>query len=282
MSSTRVVANGLAFGESPRWHDGRLWVADWMAQELLTVTPRGDVELAARVPSLPFSIDWLPDGTLLVVAGGDRALQRLGDDGRLRPYADLRPLRDRPWNEIVIDGHGNAYVNCVGFDLMRGEPPAPGTIAVVNPDGRARQVADDVRFPNGMVVTDDNTTLIVAESYANRLTAFDIDGDGGLSNRRTWADVGEHAPDGLCLDADGAVWYADVGHRCCVRVREGGAVLHRVELDRGCFACALGGPDGTTLFMIATEWNGAGNMAADARTSQIVAAEAPAPRAGRP
>lgn len=283
MSSTRVIAKGLAFGESPRWHDGRLWVADWMAQELLTVAPSdGATEVAASVPSFPCSIDWLPNGTLLVVAGGDRALQRLGDDGQLHPYADLRPLCDRPWNEIVVDGRGNAYVNCIGFDLMSGEQPTAGIIAVVTPDGQVRQVAEDVMFPNGMVVTPDDATLIVAESYANRLTAFDIDADGGLSNRRTWADVGDHAPDGLCLDADGAVWYADVGHRCCVRVREGGAVLQRIELDRGCFSCALGGPDGTTLFMVTTEWNGTEGIAADTRTGQIVATAAPAPRAGHP
>ncbi len=282
MSGTRVVAEGIAFGESPRWHDGRLWVADWMAQELLVVGDDGKVEVAVRVPSFPFCIDWSSDGRLLVVAGSDRALLKLGLDGELVTFADLKGLCDRPWNEIVVDGRGNAYVNCIGFDMMGGEDPGPGIVALVTPDGHARQVADGVMFPNGMVVTPDNSTLIVAESYGNQLTAFDIAPDGGLSNRRVWAEVGEHAPDGLCMDAEGAVWYADVGHRCCVRVRDGGDVLEQVDLDRGCFSCTLGGPAGTTLYMVTMEWGGTEGVGEGARTGQVVAFEASAPRAGWP
>ena len=154
-----------------------------------------------------------------------------------------------------MDGRGNAYVNNIGFDFPGGEF-APGTIALVTPDGSARQVADGVAFPNGMAVTPDNSTLIVAESYGNKLTAFDIAADGSLSNRRVWADLGDGVPDGICLDAENAVWYADVPNKRCVRVREGGEVLQTIELDRGCFACMLGGADGRTLFMMATEWRG--------------------------
>lgn len=252
----RTVLTGLALGESPRWHDGRLWLCDWGAQELITVGSDGRADVAATVPSFPFCIDWLPepDGRLLVVAGGDQHLLRREADGTLAPYADLRPLSDRPWNEVAVDGRGNAYVNGIGFDLMGGEAPAPGLLALVTPDGSVRRVADDLAFPNGMAVTPDGSTLIVAESYASRLTAFTIAPDGGLTDRRIWAEVAGSAPDGICLDAEGAVWFADVPGRRCVRVREGGEVLRRIELDRGCFSCALGGPDGRTLFLTAARW----------------------------
>ncbi|MFB7616332.1 SMP-30/gluconolactonase/LRE family protein [Kitasatospora sp. NPDC056181] len=263
------LLTGLALGESPRWHDGRLWVCDWGAQELLTVGPDGTATVTARVPSFPFCIDWLPepDGRLLVVAGGDRRLLRREADGTLGPYADLRAVCDRPWNEVAVDGRGNAYVNCIGFDLMGGEAPGPGLVAVVTPDGAVRQVAGDLAFPNGMAVTPDGSTLIVAESYAGRLTAFTIAADGGLTDRRVWAAVEGSAPDGISLDAEGALWFADVPGRCCVRVREGGEVVQRVSLDRGCFSCALGGPDGRTLYLTAAEWP----PPADARTGQVLA-----------
>jgi sugar lactone lactonase YvrE len=186
------------------------------------------------------------------------------------------------WNEIVVDGRGNSYINGPGFDLMGGERFAPGNIVMVTPDGSARQVADGIAFPNGMAVTHDNSTLIVAESYGKKLTAFDIAADGGLSNRRMWADLGEGIPDGICLDSEGAVWFGDVPHKRCVRVRKGGEVLQTIDLDRGCFACALGGADRKTLFMIATEWRGLAHMTDGPRTGQILTAEAPAPGAGWP
>jgi sugar lactone lactonase YvrE len=173
-------------------------------------------------------------------------------------------------------------VNGGGFDLMAGEEFAPGIVALVKPDGSAQQVADAIAFPNGMLVTADNSSLIVAESYARRLTAFDIGPDGDLSNRRVWADLGDGVPDGICLDAEGAVWYGDVPNKRCVRVRQGGEVLETVELDRGCFACALAGPDRRTLFVMATEWNGPAGMFAGPRTGQVVATEAPAGGAGWP
>jgi sugar lactone lactonase YvrE len=152
----------------------------------------------------------------------------------------------------------------------------------VTPDGSARQVADGLAFPNGMLITPDNTTLIVGESYAKRLTAFDITPDGGLVNRRVWAELGDGVPDGICLDAEGAVWYADVPNQRCVRVREGGDVLQTIDLDRGCFACALGGPDRTTLFLVAQKWNGPANMFAEPHTGQVLTAHAPAAGAGWP
>jgi sugar lactone lactonase YvrE len=282
MTTPQVLMTGISFGESPRWHDGRLWFADWGAQELITVDLEGASEVVARIESFPFCIDWLPDGRLLVVSASERAVLRQEADGSLVTHSDLSGLSEHAWNEIAVDGRGNAYVNNIGFDMAGGEF-APGIVAVVTPDGSARPVADGIAFPNGMAVTPDGSTLIVAESYAARLTAFDIDPDGGLSNGRAWAELGEGAaPDGICLDAEGAVWYGDVPNRHCVRVREGGEVLQTIELDRGCFACALGGEDGQTLFMVAREWNGMESFGEEERSGQVLTAPAPAPRAPTP
>ena len=281
MPEPQILLTGISFGESPRWHDGRLWFSDWGTQEVIVVDSEGRSEVVVGVPSFPFCIDWLPDGRLLVVSARDRLLLRREPDGSLATQADLSGLSEHPWNDVVVDGRGNAYVGNIGSDFPGGEF-APGTLALVAPDGSARQVADGVAFPNGMVVTPENSTLIVAESYGSKLTAFDIGADGGLSNRRVWADLDEGVPDGICLDAEGAVWYADVPNRRCVRVREGGEVLQAIDLDRGCFACMLGGPDGRTLFMVAREWRGMESTAVEERTGQILTAPAPAAGAGWP
>jgi sugar lactone lactonase YvrE len=263
-----ILLDGLKVGESPRWRDGRLWFCHWGAGEVLAVDASGAVEVVARVETtIPFSIDWLPDGRLLIVSGPERQL--LG-------YADLSGLPGTAFNEIVVDGRGNAFVNG-GFGFE-----GPWIVAVVTPDGAVREVADGVRFPNGMAVTPDDSTLIVAESYGRCLTAFDIAPDGSLSNRRTWADCGDGVPDGICLDAEGAVWYADVPNQRCVRVREGGEVLDTVQLDRGCFACMLGGDDGRTLFILAAEWLGPERMFAGPPSGQVVVARAPVAHAGHP
>lgn len=281
MPEPRVVLTGLVFGESPRWHDGRLWVADWGTREIIAVGPAGEREVVVRVPTSPCCFDWLPDGRLLVVSGREGLLLRRQPDGSWVTHADLTGVAAPPWNEIVVDGRGNAYVNATGFDFPGGEF-APGIVALVTPDGAARRVADGLAFPNGMAVTPDNATLIVAESYSARLTAFDIAADGSLANRRVWAALGDAAPDGICLDAAGAVWYGDVPNQRCVRVREGGEVLATVELDRGCFACALGGADRRTLFMVARAWAGPASMAGDARTGRVLSVAAPAAGAGWP
>ena len=275
-----ILLDGLSFPESPRWHDDRLWVSDWGANEVIAVDLEGQTEVVARVPSFPMCIDHLPDGRLLIVSSSDRRLLRQEPDGTLVTHADLSGLEDHPWNDIVVDGRGNAYVNNIGFDFPDGEV-RPGIVALVTPDGAARQVADDVAFPNGMAVTPDNSTLIVAESYGKQLSAFDIAADGSLANRRIWAKVDDH-PDGICLDAEGAIWYGDVGNRHCVRVREGGEVLQTIHLDRGCFACMLGGPDRRTLFLVVNEWGGPEDMAAGGPAGRVLTAEAPAPGAGWP
>lgn len=284
MTNARVLLDGLRFPESPRWHDGRYWVADWHAREIHAVAPSGERAPPLAVPSSPISFDWTPDGHLVVVSGGGAALLRQGPDGALAPFADLSAIMAEPWNEIVVDGLGRAYVNSVGFDFP-GEPPPgdghPGVVALVTPDGPGRLVADDLAFPNGMAVTPDGATLLVAESWGRRLTAFDVEPDGSLANRRVWAEV-DGFPDGICLDADGAVWYADVPNQRCVRVAEGGAVLDTVASDRGCFACMLGGPDRQTLFVATNEWGGPEAMAHPAPRGRLVAVEAPAGGAGWP
>ncbi len=278
----QTLLTGLAFVESPRWHEGRLWFSDWVARELIAVDLAGRSEVVLRMLSCPFSIDWLRDGRLLVVSGAEKLLLRREPDGSLVTHADLAALSRKPWNEIVVDGRGNAYVNGIGFDLMAGEQFVPGLIALVTRNGSARQVADGIAFPNGMAVTPDNSTLIVAESYGKKLTAFDIAVDGTLSNRRVWADLGDGVPDGICIDAENAVWYADVPNKRCVRVREGGQVLEMIRLDRGCFACMLGGADRRTLFLMAAEWGGTAKMADASRTGQVLIARASAPGAGWP
>ena len=281
MPRPRTLLDGIAFGESPRWHDDRLWFSDWGTQEVLALDLLGESEVIVGVPSSPFSIDWLPDGRLLIVSGPEGALLCREPDGTLVTHADLSGLSDHPWNEMVVDGRANAYINNIGFAFPAGEF-APGTVALLTPDGSVRQVADGVAFPNGMVVTPDNSTLIVAESYGNKLTAFEIAEDGDLSNRRVWADLGEGVPDGLCLDAEGAVWYADVPNKRCARVAEGGEVLQTIELDLGCFACMLGGEEGRTLFIVAQEWGGTVGTSEEERTGRVLIAPAPAPGAGWP
>lgn len=282
MPEPRILMTGIALGESPRWHDGRLWFSDWGAREIIAVDKAGKPEVMLRdVANLPFCFDWLPDGRLLIVAGRDGRLLRQDADGSLVTHGELDEPSSHPWNEIVVDGRGNVYLNNTGFDFPTAEF-APGFIACMTPDGTIRRVAEDFAFPNGMAVTPDNATLIVAESYAGRLTAFDLAADGSLSNRRVWAEIPGSAPDGICLDAEDTVWYADVPNRCCVRVAEGGHVLKSVEIDRGCFACMLGGSDGRTLFMLAADWHGPSSLGSLERTGQLLSTSAPAVHAGWP
>ncbi len=281
----QTLLSGLEFGESPRWHDNRLWVADWGAKEIVALDREGKREVMVRVgfPSFPMCFDWLPNGRLLIMSARDGLLLRQEPDGSLVIHADLSGLSQKghPWNEIVVDGRGNVYINNQAFDFPGGEF-APGFIALLTPDGSARRVADGIAFPNGMVVTPDNNTLIVAESYGQKLTAFDIGPDGSLSNGRVWANLGDGAPDGICLDQEGAVWYADVPNKRCMRVREGGEVQQTINLDRGCFACMLGGDGRRTLFMVAREWGGTEKMGDGSQTGQVMATPAPAPGVGWP
>lgn len=279
-NEVRVLATGLGLVESPRWHGDRLYFSDWSAGQVLGVDLDGRSEVVAAVKSLPLCTAFLPDGRLVIVSSADGQLLCRESDGSLVTYADL----GQPgWNDIVIDGRGNAYVNRAGFNPTAGEESRPGFVHLVSADGSVRQVAGDIAFPNGMAVTADNSTLIVADSYRHQLVGFDIGGDGTLSNQRIWAGLGDGVPDGICADAQNAVWYADVPNQRCVRVAEGGAILRTVELDRGGFACVLGGPGGTTLFIVAATWQGmtAAEMVAPG-SGQVLATPVDVPAAGWP
>ena len=255
----RVVLDGLVMGESVRWRGGRLWFCDWGAGEII-VMDGDEPEVVARSDDFPFCIDWLPDGRMLVITGRGLLLRR-EPDGSLVTHAAL--TSDFPFNDIAVDPRGNAYVNNIGFKFPGGEP-APGTITLITPSGLHEQAADGLMFPNGMAVTPDGRILIVAESYASRLTAFDIADDGSLGNRRVWAPLGDGVPDGVFIDDEGAVWYADVPNKRCVRVREGGEVLRTVAFDRGGFDCAVGDH---TLYAVTAVYP------SDVRSGQLVAVD---------
>jgi sugar lactone lactonase YvrE len=275
MTETRLIADELGFPESTRWHDGRVWVCNWGVGEVLAFTPGGEREVMARIAprTIPFSIDWLPDGRLLIVDGPRQQLLRQDSDGTLEPIADFSRLGAGPFNELVVTGAGSVYVN-----------GGSGSVVCVRSDGTIREVADHLKWPNGMALLGDDRTLVVADSHAEQLLAFDVDDDGMLSGRRVWAEL-EHAPDGICADTDGAVWVASVPGEHCVRVAEGGEVLTTVAVDRGCFACMLGGEDGRTLFIAAAQWRGmeAAMEEGPGLTGQLLAApDQPAPHAGRP
>src|ERR1700733_1447174 len=245
-NGVRTVLTGRGLVESPRWHQDRLYFSDWSAGEVLSVDLDGRSEVVAQVKSLPLCIDWLPDGRLVIVSSADGQLLRREPDGSLVTHADL----GQPgWNDIVVDGHGHIYLNRVGFNPVAGEEFRPGFVFLVAADGSVRQVADDIAFPNGMTVTADNSTLIVADSYRHSLVGFDISADGSLSPRRIWTGMG---------------WQA-------------------VELDRGGFACMLGGPRRATLFIVAATWQGMGSKEMVAPVSgQVLATDVDVPGAGFP
>ena len=283
MSEPEVLLTGLGIPESPRWHEGRLWFCNWIERQVVAVSLDGEAEvMATRDPAshpMGYSIAWLPDGRLLVT--GDR-LRRQEPGGSMAIHAEQSA------NEIVVDGRGNIYLNGADFDFVGGAPPKPGYIKLVTPDGRLRQVAGDIQFPNGMVITPDDRTLIISESFAGRLTAFDIEADGGLSNRRVFAEG--LGPDGICLDAEGAVW-TSAGIASVVRVAEGGQILQRVALreNRAPFALMLGGLDRRTLFICTAEWRPADGHVANLdrlangpRTGEILTLPVSVPGAGRP
>jgi sugar lactone lactonase YvrE len=274
----------LAMGESARWHDGRFWCSDWVAGEILATDLDGTSQFVARSDSFPFCFDWLPDNTMAVTAA--TGLERLepgapGERGSLVPFVDMTSLTGLGWNEVIVDPRGNMYVNSPNFDMSEGFAfevgSKSGVIALVTSDGDARLVANEVAFPNGMAVTADGSTLIVGESFASRLTAWRIEADGTLSNRRVWAPL-EHGVDGICIDAEDAVWCAT--QQGCERVREGGEVTHTVRHDLFGFSCALGGTDNRTLFMIANEWTGYENIGKGPGTGRVYTVDVDIPSPG--
>jgi sugar lactone lactonase YvrE len=282
MSEPKLLLDGLGIPESARWHEGRLWFCNWIDRQIVAVDLDGRTEVTPareQAQLMGFSIDWDPDGRLLMT--GDK-LRRQEPDGSMVTLAEQHA------NEIVVDARGNTYINGADFNFSGGEAPKPGYIKLVRPDGAVSEVAGDIQFPNGMVITPDNRTLIISESFAGTLTAFDIGPDGGLSHRRTFA--ANLGPDGICLDAEGAVWVS-TGGSSVVRVAEGGEVLQRVELseNRAPFAMMLGGPDRRTLFILTAEWRSGDSitdnlqrLTSGPRTGEILILPVAVPGVGRP
>jgi sugar lactone lactonase YvrE len=247
---TTVLLDGLCFGEGPRWHDGRLWLSDMHDHKVIAVDDTGVAESIVEVPAWPSGLGWMPDGSLLIVAMRERKLLRW-DDGELKEHADLSALSSFHCNDMVVDAQGRAYVGHFGFDLHNQADFKAAELIAVEPDGSARIVARDMAFPNGTVIAPDGKTLIVGESFARRLSAFDIDSEGNLSNRRVWAELPQGVvPDGICLDAGMGIWVASPASNEVVRTLEGGEITDRISLDQGAFACMLGGADRRRLFVL--------------------------------
>lgn len=250
MTAPRTIASGFAFPEGPRWHDGRFWFSDQHAQEVVVLEPDGALVERFAVPGGPSGLGWMPDGTLLVVSMHERRLYRRAHDGTLSVHADLSAYHPGHSNDMVVDRHGRAYVGNIGFDFDGGETPCKTCIVAVEPDGTVAAAADDIDCPNGTVISADGKTLIIAESMGRCLTQFDIDLAGKLSGRRVFADLGEHVPDGICLDAEGAVWIAAPYAHAALRVAEGGEIVGRVSTEGAMpYACMLGGADGRDLYL---------------------------------
>ena len=291
MLTARLVADGIYFGEGPRWHEGKLWFSDFHDHAVKSLDARGVVRMELELDDQPSGLGWLPDdGRMLVVAMRGLRVMRTDDDG-LHMHGDLAGIAVHRANDMVVDAQGRAYVGNFGFDLdaaliqhgpqhvLANHPTTD--LARVDPDGSVHVVASDMHFPNGMVITPDGRTLIVAETLHMCLTAFDIAPDGSLSNRRVWAQVGMRAPDGICLDADGNVWVANALAPECVLVAPGGEIVETVQADQNCYACMLGGDDGRTLYMMTAPTSIAA-MVSTSRQGRIVATEVTTPHAGRP
>jgi len=277
---TTVLLDNLTFPEGPRWHDGRLWFSDFYAHEVIAVDLAGQRETIVQVPGQPSGLGWTPDGRLLVVSMTDRRLLRL-DPGGLVEVADLSALAGYHCNDMVVDGDGGAYVGNFGFNSHNGDPYKAADLIRVDPDGTTSVAAEGLAFPNGSVITPDGGTLIVGETRGHILSAWDRAADGSLSNRRVWADLDGGFPDGICLDADGAIWVADPRNKETIRVLEGGEVTDRISTgDYGSFACMLGGEDRRTLFICTCLKSGADTAAL--RSGRIETVDVEVPGAGWP
>ena len=278
--NTEVLLDGLKFPEAPRWRDGKLWFSDFYAHRVMTVDLGGHVESIVEVPQRPSGLGWTPDGTLLVVSMLDRRLMRF-DGAGLRLVADLSALATGPCNDMVVDAAGRAYVGNFGYDRHNGEAPRNTCLVRVDPDGRVVRAAADLVFPNGTVISPDGRTLIVGETFANRLTAFDVLADGTLTNRRVFAELDGVFPDGICLDAEGAVWVTNPRGDRVVRVFEGGRIAQTVATgERGSYACMLGGADRRTLFILTN--SGSGPAMAAKSDGRIETVRVQVPGAGLP
>lgn len=281
MTTLETIHTGIDFGEGPRWHDGRLWFSDFYRHGVFSLEADGTEIRQATVDARPSGLGWMPDGTMLVVSMTDRRVLAIAPDGTRREHADLSSLASGYCNDMVVAADGTAYVGNFGFDLEADAEFATADLVRVAPDGTATAAARDLRFPNGMVITPDDTTLIVAETYGAQLTAFDIQPDGSLSNRRTWANVEGMTPDGCCLDTEGGIWVADFMNHRTLRVLQGGEITAEIPTDDRSVACMLGGPDGRTLHIMCSP----SALPADVAglgLSTIMTTTVDAPRAGRP
>lgn len=253
MTQPEVLLDGQIFLEGPRWYDGKLWFSDIFAGRVMTVDLSGNASVVAKVAERPSGLGFLPDGRLLIVSMQNCRLLRLDRD-ELTTVADLSSLAVGNPNDMVVDIQGRAYIGHFGYDLFGGEEPKPASLLLVTPDGQVREVADGLEFPNGTVISPDGKTLIVAETFGRRVTAFSIADDGSLSGRRIFAQFSEETPDGICLDAQGAVWISSFESGEFVRVEDGGTITDRIPVPgRRAVACALGGPQRRTLFLLTAE-----------------------------
>ncbi|HXW84616.1 MAG TPA: SMP-30/gluconolactonase/LRE family protein [Candidatus Binataceae bacterium] len=281
MRKLTTLLDGLHFPEGPRWHDRKLYFSDMHAYKVMAVDMEGRAAVVCEIPNHPSGLGWLPDGRMLVVSMSDRKLLRLEPNGKLVEHADLSALAPCDCNDMVIDAKGRAYVGNFGFDLHHRAAPKATVMILVTPDGKARAVADDLMFPNGTVITPDGKTLIVGESFGNRLSAFDIAPDGSLSNRREWADVRPAVPDGIALDAEGAVWVASATTQEVIRVHENETISERIKVATNAYACMLGGPDRKTLFVATAADSNPSTCVANA-TGRIEITQVEVPGAGLP
>jgi sugar lactone lactonase YvrE len=280
--TTSVILDGLAFPEGPRWHDGRLWFSDQHDKRVVAMSPDGTAETIVDVPQQASGLGWLPDGRMLVVSMLDRMLMRLEPDGSFVVHADLSALAPGSCNDMVVDGHGRAYVGNFGFDMYAGAEACETCMLLVDTDGSVRVAADGLAFPNGSVITPDGATLLVGESMAARISAFDIGPGGELSNRRVWAQLEHATVDGMCLDAEGAIWSACPFTGRVLRIREGGEVVDEVKgTHPGAFACMLGGDDRRTLY-VCTAPTHVPDEARVAHGGRIEAVDVDVPGAGLP
>lgn len=289
--STRVLAEGIYFGEGPRWHEGRLWFSDFHAHAVKSVSLAGDLRTEFEIDDMPSGLGWMPDGSLLVVSMAKRRLLRRSPDGTVTVHAELGGIADFHCNDMVVDAEGRAYVGNFGFDLdgelvKRGDQSViadhpTARLACVQPDGTISVAAVDMHFPNGTVITPDGKTLIVGETLGGCLTAFDIGSDGTLSGRRVWAPTWPRIPDGIALNAAGHIWIANALAPECALIAEGGQVLEVIDTGQHCYACMLGGEDGRSLFML-TAPTSVGREAKAAPQGKLLVATVDSPHAGKP
>ena len=285
----QTLMDGLTFGEGPRWHEDKFYFSDFYSHKVYTLDLKGNHEVIVEVPNQPSGLGWMPDGTMLIVSMKDRKLLSFRDNA-LEERADLSGLAGFHCNDMVVDSKGNAYIGNFGFNTYEGEEVKSTNLILVRPGEEPCVAADNILFPNGTVITEDEKTLVVGETYAAKLTAFDINEDASLSNRRVWADLTQSiddgnvpVPDGMCLDAEGAIWVASPSTADVIRVKEGGEILERIPVETNAYACMLGGKDRKTLFICTSNASGVDpDSALREKSGKIEIVEVEVPGVGRP